>query len=60
MPSASLVQDALLRTDLGVLLDRDVLVGLEGGHDIIGDLGAIIVVSKVHGLSTHGSQDGRT
>lgn len=41
MPSAAFLQDALLRTDLLILLDGNVLVGLEGGHDVVGDLGTI-------------------
>jgi hypothetical protein len=42
------VRYALLRLlclDLGVLLDGDVLVGLEGGDEVVGQLGAGEVVS---------------
>jgi hypothetical protein len=38
VPSAAVVAHALLRTDLGILLDGDVFVGLERGDGVVGDL----------------------
>lgn len=44
-PSLVLSLLRLLGRDLRVLLDGDLVVGLEGGDEVVGELGAVVSVS---------------